>query len=108
MHILLFMAAYAIGQAIIFLSCGFFYLSIYLLFPRLISAVADWMSTILPHMMWPNSANLGCRSETCCTRLPRNAGRKKIVLKIAILAPSHNVVGPYHRNWHTLTIGKNC
>jgi len=22
-------------------------------FPRLISAVADWMSTILPHMMWP-------------------------------------------------------
>jgi len=28
--------------------------SIYLLiFPRLISAVADWMSTILPHMVWP-------------------------------------------------------
>jgi len=27
---------------------------IYLLFfPRLISAVADWMSTILPHMVWP-------------------------------------------------------
>jgi len=23
-------------------------------FPRLISAVADWMSTILPRMMWPN------------------------------------------------------
>jgi len=22
-------------------------------FPRLFSAVADWMSTILPHMMWP-------------------------------------------------------
>jgi len=22
-------------------------------FPHLISAVADWMSTILPHMMWP-------------------------------------------------------
>ena len=22
-------------------------------FPRLISAVADWMSTILPHMAWP-------------------------------------------------------
>jgi len=22
-------------------------------FPRLISAVADWMSVILPHMMWP-------------------------------------------------------
>ena len=23
------------------------------IFPRLISAVADWMSTILPHMVWP-------------------------------------------------------
>ena len=36
------------------LSCGFFfYLSIYLslssFFPRLMSAVADWMSAILPH-----------------------------------------------------------
>jgi len=31
--------------------------SIYLLsiyfFPRLISAIADWMSTILLHMVWP-------------------------------------------------------
>ena len=45
---------YVIGQAIIFLPCGFFF---YLLsfFPRLISDVADWMSTIglLPHMVWP-------------------------------------------------------
>jgi len=24
-----------------------------LFFPRLISAVADWMSAILPHMVWP-------------------------------------------------------
>jgi len=32
------------------LSC-FFLLSSF--FPRLISAVADWMSTILPHMVWP-------------------------------------------------------
>jgi len=45
---------YVIGQAIIFLPCGFF-LSFYLpFFPRLISAAAaDWMSTILPHMVWP-------------------------------------------------------
>jgi len=30
-------------------------ISIFLLFffPRLISAVGDWMSTILPHMVWP-------------------------------------------------------
>jgi len=27
--------------------------SIFFFFPRLISAAADWMSTILPHMVWP-------------------------------------------------------
>jgi len=44
-----------IGQTIIFLPCGFFfYISIYLFsFPHLISAVADWMSPILSHMVWP-------------------------------------------------------
>jgi len=32
----------------------FFLLSFFFLFfPRLISAVGDWMSTILPHMVWP-------------------------------------------------------
>jgi len=36
---------------IIFSSCGFFFF--YYLFPRLISAVGDWMSAILPHMVWP-------------------------------------------------------
>jgi len=32
-----------------------FLLSIFFFFffPRLFSAVADWMSTILPHMVWP-------------------------------------------------------
>ena len=38
----------------IFAMCFFLYLSsIFVVFPRLISAVADWMSTILPHMVWP-------------------------------------------------------
>ena len=46
---------YAIWQAIIFSCCGFYLLSIYLsiFFPRLISEVGDWMSTILRHMVWP-------------------------------------------------------
>ena len=44
---------YAIGQAIIFLPCGIFFCLLLLFFPRLISAVADWMSTILPHIVWP-------------------------------------------------------
>jgi len=49
-------------------------------FPRLISAAADWMPTILPHMVWP-CANLRCRSETCCTWLAENTGRKKVAKK---------------------------
>ena len=51
---------YGIGQSIIFSSCGFFFFfflllssSFFFFFPRLISAVADWMSAILPHMVWP-------------------------------------------------------
>jgi len=27
--------------------------SLFFFFPRLISAAADWMSAILPHMVWP-------------------------------------------------------
>ena len=53
---LILWSPYVLGQAIIFLLCGFFfYLSFFYpsFFPRLISAVADWVSTILPHMVWP-------------------------------------------------------
>ena len=52
-------------------------------FPRLISAVADWMSTILlPYHTYHTSwcgliANLECMSEMCCTWLAGNAGPKK-------------------------------
>jgi len=49
--------------------------SSFFLFPRLFSAVADWMSTILPSCGF--SANLECRSEMYCTRLAENTGRKK-------------------------------
>ena len=44
---------YVIGQTIIFLPRDFYLSSFFLLFPRLISAAIDWMSTILPHMVWP-------------------------------------------------------
>jgi len=90
---------YGIGQTIIFLSCGFFLPSFFLsygcpteygrplyfcpvvsifflFFPRLISAVADWMSTILRHMMWPY-CEFRMYSEMCCTPLTGNTGRKK-------------------------------
>jgi len=39
------------GQVIIFLAYDFYLLLLF--FPRLISAVRDWMCTILPHMVWP-------------------------------------------------------
>jgi len=52
------------------------------------SAVADWMSTIFPCGL---SANLECRSQTCCTRLGENTGCKKF----AIWAPSHNSIRLY-------------
>ena len=42
------------------------------------------------------SANFRCRSETCCTGLAANTGRKKSS-KIAVWAPSHNFVGLYLR-----------
>ena len=34
-------------------SLQLFFFFFLLFFPRLFSAVGDWMSTILPHMMWP-------------------------------------------------------
>ena len=39
----------------IYIFMPWFVLSFFLLsfFPRLISAAADWMSAILPHMVWP-------------------------------------------------------
>ena len=44
---------YVIGQTIIFLPGDFCLSSSSSFFPRLISAAVDWMSIILPHMVWP-------------------------------------------------------
>jgi len=70
-------------------SCFFFLLLF--LFPRLISAVGDWMSTIYFHTWCGLSANLECRSEMCCTLLAENTGRKKVA-----------------KNRHLGTIAKFC
>ena len=86
---------YGIGQTIIFSSCRLFFFLLF--FPRLISAFADWTSTILPHMVCGLSASLQCMSEMCCTQLAVNTGRKSDS-KIAICAPSDNFVGMYLRN----------
>jgi len=77
-----------------------------LFFPRLISAAADWMSAILPHMVWPYSANLRCRSETCCTRLAENTGRKKVAKNrhLGTIAQLCQAISSQLR--HVSTIGK--
>jgi len=77
-------------------------------FPRLISAVADWMSAILPHMVWRCglSANFRCRSETCCTRLAENTGRKKVAKNchLGSIAQLCRAISSQLR--HVSTIGK--
>jgi len=64
------------------------------LFPRLISAVADWMSAILPHMVWRQ-----CEFKMQVWKLLRAARWKhrtqKSQPKITIWPPSHNFVGLY-------------
>ena len=52
LYLYLLWSPYGTGQTIIFSCCGLFFLSSSF-FPRLISAAADWMSAILPHMVWP-------------------------------------------------------
>jgi len=58
-------------------------------FPRLISAVADWMSAILPHMVWPY-----CEFKMQVSSVLHAARCKYRTQKIAIWAPSHNFEAP--------------
>ena len=58
---------YAISSSIYLSSSSFF--------PRLISAVTDWMSTNISTHGGP-SANSECRSKTCCMRFTGNVGHK--------------------------------
>jgi len=68
---------------------SFFFL-FFFFFPHLISAVGDWMSTIL-HTWCGLSANSECMSEMCCTWLAENTGSKD-----------------YTRNLHLRTIAQLC
>ena len=69
------------------------------------SAVTDWMSTILLHMVWP-SANLECRSEMFCTRFAANAGPKKspVIRNLGAIAQICRAISSQLR--HVSTIGK--
>jgi len=86
---------------IIFLPRGFFFLSFYIYLPIFLFLVYSQPLQIvcLPyfHTWCGLSANLGCRSETCCTRLAEIQDAKNRQ-KFAIWAPSHNFVGLHLRN----------
>jgi len=73
---------YVTGQAIYIFMMWFLLLSSSF-FPRLISAVGDWMSTILPHMVWPYSE---CRMHVW--NMLRAARWKYSTQKIAKKSPS--------------------
>ena len=73
------------------LPCGYFFLSSF--FPRLISAVADWMSAILPHMVRVSDAGL----KPAARGSLKTQDAKKSP-KIAIWEPSHKFVGLHLRN----------
>ena len=70
------------------------------------------MSTILLHMAIPPlhvliiCANLECRSETCCTRLAANTGRKKVAKNrhLGTIAQLCRAISSQIR--HVSTIGK--
>jgi len=77
LHNILIMAAHSNGQAIIFLSYGFFF---YLLF--LLSFLLAWSQPSqigcppYSYTWCGPSANLECRSEMCCVQLAGNTRRK--------------------------------
>jgi len=69
---------YAIGQAIIFASCGFSFLSSSFFFFLTYSQPSQIGCLLYFHTWCDPSANLGCRPETCCTWLPEMQDAKKI------------------------------
>ena len=79
---------------IIYLPCGFFCLLLLFLTYSQPSQIG-----CLPylHTRCGLIANLGCMSETCCTRLASNTGRKKLP-KIRHLGTIEQFVGLYLRN----------
>jgi len=102
---------YGIGQAIIFLPCGFFLLyghpayqirtlyfcpvsSSFFTLPNL--GLADWMSTKLSHVMWSvRISNAGLKYAARCSLEMQDAKDRQ---KFAIWALSHKFVGLYFRN----------
>jgi len=89
---------YVIGQAIIFLPCGFCLLLSFFFFPHLISAAALDVYHTSTH-----GVTLEWRSEMCCARLDGNTGRKN--RNSGTIAQICRAI--YSELRHVSTIGKN-
>jgi len=85
---------------------SFFFFFLLSFLPCLISAVADWMSTIHFYTWCGPSANLECKYEMCCTRLTENAGPKKSpkIPRLRTIAQLCRAISSQLR--HISTIGK--
>ena len=99
---------YVIGRPLYFCPViSIFYLSIFFFFiPRLISAIADWMSIPYFDTWCGPSANLECRSERCCTRLAANAGPKKVAKNHHLSTIPQLCMAISSQLRHVSTIGK--
>jgi len=103
---ILLWSPYVIGQTIIFLPCGFFFLLLsFFSSPNLSGRRLDVYHK-LTSSQW-TSVNLECRSETCCARLPGNAGPKKVAknLHLGTITQLCRAISSQLR--HISTIGKN-
>ena len=88
------------------LSCGFFFLPFYLSFFLACSQPSQIGCLPYFHTWCGLSANLRCRSETCCTRLAEYTERKKIakIPHLRTIAQTCRAISSQLR--HILTIGK--
>jgi len=89
----------------IFVPCFFFYFSIFL-FSLAYSQPSQIGCPPYFHTWCGLSANLRCRSETCCTRLAENTGRKKLpkICHLGTIAQLCRAISSQLR--HVSTIGK--
>jgi len=81
---------YGIGQTIIFLLHGFFFLFFLSFFSSPNLRVGDWMSAILPHMVWPyckfkmqvwnvlHAARWKCRTQKIAKKSPSAHHRRNL------------------------------
>ena len=87
-------------------SCGFFFLLPIFYFLFIAYSQPSQMGCLPYFHAWCGlSANLGCRSETCCTRLDGNAGPKKPP-KMRHLGTIAQFVAISSQLMHTSTSGK--